>query len=163
MKRTVRKFGGQGGFTMIEIVSVLVIIGIIAAVAIVRMTNTRTYDVISRVEVVKTHLRLAQSRAMNSNQIWGINFSDSSTYSMFNNGNTANVVRLPNQGADNVTIPGGVSITTTTPLIISFDAWGKPYTNAAATAAQSGSRTLTLTKGSDTGSIEIKQNTGYIP
>ena len=41
MKRIVRKFRSQSGFTMIEIISVLVIIGIVSAVVIARMTNPR--------------------------------------------------------------------------------------------------------------------------
>jgi MSHA pilin protein MshC len=146
---------------MLEIISVLVIIGIISAVAIVKMNSTSDYDVISRVEVVKTHLRLAQSRAMNSSRVWGINFSGSSTYSMFNNGNVANVIRLPNQNADNVTLPDGMTVTTG---IVSFNPWGQPYTDAAGTLAQNATRTITLTnKSGDARSISITKNTGFIP
>lgn len=160
MKRTERKISGKGGFTLIEIISVLVIISIIAAIAVVKMSSTSDYDVISQVEVVKTNMRLAQSRAMNSSRVWGINFSSASTYSMFQNGNTVNVVRIPNQGADNVTLPAGMTITTG---IVSFDAWGKPYTDAAGTAAQNATRTLTLTnKSGDYRTISITQNTGFI-
>ncbi len=160
MKKTVRKLREQSGFTMIEIVSVLVIIGIMAAVAITRMTGTKEYELASQVDVVKTHLRLAQSRAMNSNQIWGLNISGNTFYSLFNNANTANVVRLPNQDADNVTLPQGMTITTGT---VSFDAWGRPYSDAAGTIAQIGERTLTISKGGDSRTISITQNTGYIP
>jgi prepilin-type N-terminal cleavage/methylation domain-containing protein len=158
---TLKKMTGQRGFTMIEIISVLVIIAIISAIAVIKMSSTSDYDVISQVEVVKTNLRLAQSRAMNSSRVWGINFSGSSTYSMFENGSTANVVRIPNQGADNVTLPNGMTITTG---IVSFDAWGKPYTDAAGTAAQNVTRTVTLTnKSGDTRNISITKNTGFIP
>ncbi|MEN6422815.1 MAG: type II secretion system protein [Smithella sp.] len=160
MKHSFGKYRGQGGFTMIEIISVLVIIAIVTAVVITRMASTKDYDLAAQTEVVKTHLRLAQSRAMNSSQIWGINISGNTVYSLFNNGNTANVVRLPSQNADNVTLPAGMTITTG---IVSFDAWGKPYTDAAGTAAQSGERTLTLSKGGDSKTISITQNTGYIP
>jgi prepilin-type N-terminal cleavage/methylation domain-containing protein len=161
VKRTLRQIKRQSGFTMLEIIAVLVIIGIISAVAIVRMQSTRDYDVISRVEVVKTHLRLAQSRAMNSSRVWGINYSGTSNYSMFRNGSVTDVVRLPNQNADNVTLPDGMTITTG---IVSFNAWGQPYTDAAGTAAQTATRTITLTnKSGDARSISITKNTGFIP
>jgi prepilin-type N-terminal cleavage/methylation domain-containing protein len=161
VKQKTSKMAGQNGFTMMEIIAVLVIIGIISAVAIVKRSSTRNYDVLSQVEVVKTHVRFAQSRAMSSSQVWGINFSDSSTYALFNNGNAANIVRLPNQNADNVTLINGMTITTG---IISFDAWGKPYTDAAGTAAQTTTRTITLTnKSGDTRTITVAPNTGFIP
>ncbi|MEN6422255.1 MAG: prepilin-type N-terminal cleavage/methylation domain-containing protein, partial [Smithella sp.] len=99
MTHSFGKYRDQGGFTMIEIISVLVIIAIVAAVVIARMASPKEYDLASQAEVVKTHLRLAQSRAMNSSQIWGINISGNTVYSLFNNGNTANVVRLPSQNA----------------------------------------------------------------
>jgi len=161
VKPTLKQIKDQNGFTMIEIISVLVIIGIISAVALARMSSTRDYNVISQVEVVKTHLRLAQSRAMNSSRVWGINISGSSTYSMFDNGNVANVIRLPNQNADNVTLPDGMTITTG---IVSFNPWGKPYTDAAGTAAQNATRIITLTnKSGDARNITITANTGFIP
>ena len=50
---------------MIEIVAVLIILGIIAAVAISRGLSVNDVTAQSEVETLKGHLRFAQSRAMN--------------------------------------------------------------------------------------------------
>lgn len=160
MKKIARQAAGKTGFTMVEIIAVLLILGIVAAVVVSRMDSTGSYDLSSQAEVIKGHLRYAQTRAMNSNQVWGINFSSSTAYSLFQNGSTANRVILPGQDADIVTIPGGVSVTTG---IVSFDAWGKPCTDAAGTTTQSGLRTLTVSKDGATQAIEITPNTGFMP
>lgn len=164
MNKTAGQFKDQGGFTMIEIISVLVLIGIITLVAIVKLTSTNYYNLASETEVVKAHLRYAQSRAINARPVagkaYGINFS-SNSYTYFINGDTTQVRMLPDQNnAGNVTLPRGMSITTG---IVAFDSWGKPYTDAAGTQAQSGSRTLTLSQGSNTSAITITPNTGLVP
>ena len=72
MKYKLDTYRNQSGFTLIEVVAVLIIIGIVAAVAMTRATSTRDYDIISQVEAVKAHLRLAQFRATSSNSAHGV-------------------------------------------------------------------------------------------
>lgn len=149
------------GFTLVEVITVMVIMGIIALFITARYMNTDSVNVNSEAEIVKSHVRYAQSRAMNTNTIWGINILTSSQYSLFQNGNTANVVSLPGQDSVTVTLPAGIAFSATG--VISFDTWGKPHTDAAGTSSQAGSRVITLTKGSSTQNITITQNTGFIP
>ncbi len=49
MKHKLGTYKNQRGFTLIEVVAVLIIIGIVAAVAMTRATSTRDYDIISQV------------------------------------------------------------------------------------------------------------------
>lgn len=86
----------KGGFTMIEVVAVLVILAVVAAVVAVQMSGTSAYDLASQLEVVKGHLRLAQSRAMGSGSDWGITFnSGGTTYYLFQgSAPTTQVLRL---------------------------------------------------------------------
>lgn len=158
-----RRIKGDHGFTMLELIVVFIIIAILASVVAVRVLDTGI-DLIAEAELIKTHLRYAQARAMNSNSIWGINLSGS-TYSLFKNGSVASKVILPSEEVDTRSLPAGVTVET---AIISFDAWGIPHTDAPAadgnelvsgdTEAQ-----LTVSDGSDTKTITITPNTGFIP
>ena len=154
---------GNHGFTMLELIVVFILIAVISAVVAVRVLNT-DIDLITETELIKTHLRYAQGRAMNSNSIWGINLTGS-TYSLFRNGNVANKVSLPSEEVDTRSLPTGVTIEA---AIISFDAWGIPHTNAAATDGNElvtgdTEAQITVTDGSDTRAITITPNTGFIP
>jgi MSHA pilin protein MshC len=144
------------GFTLIEIISVLLVIGILSAVAISRMVfSHQDVDNTARVEKLKTQLRYAQSRAMNTDEIWGIEFSGTS-YHLFNGGNVSNTVHLPGEDSVNISLPSGTSITQT----VSFDKnRGRPCTDAAGTTPATND--ITLNVGGKT--IRIVRNTGYIP
>lgn len=159
----VARHQNRSGFTLVEIIIVILILGIMSAFVAVKFSTISSANLNSSVDVVKSQIRFAQSRAMNTNKIWGINISSTTQYSLFQNGSTADIVTLPGQETSTVTLPAGVAFASASVGIISFDTWGKPYTDAAGTAAQSGSRTISLTLGSDTKSISITQNTGFIP
>jgi len=152
MQQTSRKTINNVGFTMIEIVAVLLILGIIAAVAVSRISDTTAYDLSSQMEVVKAHLRLAQSRAMGSSSPWGINFATTTTYYLFQgNGSTTPVQLL---GEDSATVnlttkKSGLTINSA-PQRITFDAYGSP-----------GTTTVTVT--TNGGNIIVTKNTGFIP
>jgi len=145
------------GFTLIELISVLLIIGIVAAVVVSR-AGTGNNEVIARIEVVKSHLRYAQSRAMNSELIWGIQFS-SSSYWLFKDSNINNKVTFPAEDSDTVNMSSGMSVGTE---IVSFDSWGKPYTDAAGQTSQPNDRTITFLPSLTNHAIIITKNTGFI-
>jgi MSHA pilin protein MshC len=67
------------GFTLIEVVFVLILLGILAAVAVGRQTDTNA-ELVSQTDVIKSHLRYAQSRAMAMEEVWGVNSTGSSYY-----------------------------------------------------------------------------------
>lgn len=152
MRKTRGGTTGKAGFTMIEIVAVLLILGIVAAVVVSRMGNTTAYDLASQIEVVKAHLRLAQSRAMGSSSPWGINIATSTTYYLFQGvGSTTPVQFL---GEDNATVnlltkKSGLTIGSA-PQRITFDAYGSP-----------GETTITVA--TNGGNITVTKNTGFIP
>ena len=63
------------GFTILEVVAVLVILGIISALAVstisINIDDTKRDE---ELNVLKAHLRYAQARAINSDSKWGIKF-----------------------------------------------------------------------------------------
>ena len=151
------------GFTLIEIIAVLIIMGIITAVVVHRVWDFKI-DLIAETELIKTHLRYAQGRAMNTNVIWGISLLGD-TYFLFNNGNVADKVQLPGETSDIRSLASGVNVET---AVISFDSWGIPHTDAAATDGQElttgdTEEEITVSSGGDTKTITITPNTGFIP
>jgi prepilin-type N-terminal cleavage/methylation domain-containing protein len=119
------RLGNNRGFTLIEIIAVLVILAIIAAVVVSRGFSTDTYTLKGTTEVIKTHLRYAQTRAMSTNAVWGINFDTTKTYFLFKNGSTANRVILPGQDSNIVTLPTNAP-SVPSGVLVSFDLFGKP-------------------------------------
>lgn len=152
MKNQAGRVAGKSGFTMIEIVAVLLILGIITAVVVSRMADTTSYDLSSQMEVLKAHLRLAQARAMASSSPWGINFATSTTYYLFQGDGSTTPVQL--LGEENATVDltakrSGLTIGSA-PQRITFDANGSP-----------GTTTVTVT--TNGGNITVTKNTGFIP
>ncbi|MFP4474899.1 MAG: Tfp pilus assembly protein FimT/FimU [Desulfatibacillaceae bacterium] len=152
---------GRAGFTLIELVSVLIVLGVLAAVGVARVPSMKDAEVIARADVVRSHLRYAQIRAMNAETPYGIVFG-SGSYHMFRDGDTsaAGRVRLPGEDAAVVPLPAGMTISTGT---VSFDHWGRPCTDAAANSPQSSDRTLTLSYDGHTRNLTIIQDTGFVP
>ncbi|MEO5359140.1 MAG: prepilin-type N-terminal cleavage/methylation domain-containing protein [Nitrospirota bacterium] len=140
----------EKGFTLIEVVALLVVVGVLAAVVISYSSTPETYQVVSELETLRTHLRYAQLKAMShlNGTTWGISVGGSS-YQLYNNG-AASAIPLPGDTTATHTFPSGVTATTTT---ITFDDWGSPGT---------ADITVTLTKGGYSQSIRVTKNTGFM-
>lgn len=155
----------NSGFTTVEVIAVLIVMAIVTVV-VVSLLGDYKADLIAQTGVIKSHLRFAQSRAMNSNVIWGIEFAGS-TYSLYRDKDGDNTVDndekapLPAEDTDTVTLPPGITVSGAG--IVSFDSWGRPFTDVAAQTPQSGERTITISMGSDTNNLKIIPNTGFIP
>jgi len=164
MKQFAGRSIGQDGFTMIEIISVLVIIGIVSVVLIARMTSPREYDLDSQVETVKAHLRLAQSRAMNSGRSCGIYFNSATTYYLFDNVAPTTPIQMLGEKNDTVDLGTGgrKSVLTITPPA---GTGGRVIFNKFGGLVDSSGNLLTSnmtieTSGKD---IIVTKNTGFIP
>jgi len=107
---------------MVEIVAVLVIVGIIAAIAVSRFTDSGAKEA-AAANSFKVHIRYAQLRAMGDIEPWGIRFSGS-TYILEKNGATAHV-NLPGEDGPEKNL---VNVAITSPAIrVSFaPATGQP-------------------------------------
>lgn len=136
----------QVGFTIMEVVAVLIILGILAAVAISRFGNTQA-DEVAAANTLKTHLRYAQLRAMGDIQTWGISF-DGNSYTLLKDGAQA-TVNLPGENSPTKALTG-VTISPTTTVTFSA-ARGQP-TPANGHTITIGTQTLTIT-----------HETGFIP
>lgn len=151
MKRAGKTHINQQGFTMIEVVMVLIVLAIVSTVIAYRPT-TVSNDLIVQTEILKSHLRYAQIRAMNDTVPWGIRIPNANSYILYKNNATASDI-LPGETAQTHTLPTVVTITSGVSTY-NFDDWGSPGASTL---------TITLSQGATTSSITITKNTGYIP
>jgi MSHA pilin protein MshC len=153
-----KKAADNRGFTLIEVIAVLIILGIIAAVVVSRGMSSQN-DLITQADIVKTHLRFAQLKALaddsTSTSTWGIAFSGTS-YTLYNNGVAASI-NLPGDNGNSHTFPSGVTVADTT---VTFNSWGSPADSSG--TPLTGNTTVTLSQGGVTTTINIANNTGYI-
>jgi MSHA pilin protein MshC len=120
------------GFTIVEIIVVLLLMSILAATLLGRSITSSTIDLNSATDKIRNQLRYAQSQAMKrSDAVWGIQSDGSSQYWLFR--------ATPDSTVD-VVIPGGDYASGSTQISFSnlkanlskftvvFNKIGKPYT-----------------------------------
>ncbi|WDP90809.1 MAG: type II secretion system protein [Desulfobacter sp.] len=153
----------QNGFTIVEIVAVLIILGIITAVAVSRV-SFNSPDLAAQAEAIKAHVRYAQTRAMATDldtantPTWGIQTNAAGTaYWLYDRNN--NRVLLPGAEATTITL-ASLGLTSMTPFNISFNDWGEPFRNNAILAAD---LPISINDGSDSEQFTITARTGFIP
>jgi prepilin-type N-terminal cleavage/methylation domain-containing protein len=159
----------NAGFTLMEVIGVLVIIGVLAAVVLPRMSSTSQFDLISNTDVIKNQLFYAQGMAMKQGTVAGIK-CDGSDYWFFKN-------NLPDLGANQLLLPGEDAITvslsnkkiTLTAFTLFFDFVGRPYTaytdsivNTPVNEAHPLVITVGLLSDPTTTTIRITPETGFI-
>lgn len=174
MLHTMKRFRKSNrGFTMIEIIAVLIVISVLAAALVISGNYAASdYDLELQADILENQLCYAQARAMNSDVIWGIEFNNTTSYSLFkydpDNGKV--FVDLPGEGSSTVVFqdkngtPTGMTFTSEIPTV-SFDSWGIPYTDAAAQTVQNagdGWREIALSYKGGTVNIRITNNTGFV-
>lgn len=145
------RFSNRHGFTLIEIISVLSMIGILGAIVLSLNVADRT-ELSKEADIVRTHLRYARYMALSNDLYsWGIEFSPTS-YSLFKQlGGVTTKVILPGESADTRNLPPGISIVSVT---ITFNEKGSAATSDQIVQISDGS--------GKTEQIIITQNTGFI-
>lgn len=133
---------GEKGFTLVEMIAVLVLLGVVSALLVFRSSSDQT-DVSASADKLKVHLRYAQMRAMNSDVTWGIQFNGGSYSLIRDMTGTPVTERLPGEINSSVSLPSAVTGS------VQFDTWGRP----------SGLNTI----GIGVITITITPDTGFIP
>jgi prepilin-type N-terminal cleavage/methylation domain-containing protein len=156
------------GFTLLEVVAVLILLGILAAVAISRY-STGNASAVAEAEIFKSCLRYAQVRAMGDISTWGIMIDSNSSYSLFTNNPSIKDPVLPGVGSPTRTLPGGVTVSVVGENFI-FDYRGRPVKttgveyqkNAVATwpPPLTADTTVTFT-GDSAVNVVVMQQTGF--
>jgi prepilin-type N-terminal cleavage/methylation domain-containing protein len=156
-----------GGFTLLEIVIVLMIVGIISAIALARVGNDPVM-LSTQVDQLAGDIRYVQALAMTQGQRYRINLSATGyTLTLADAGGT--LVPHPVTGSTAQTNwNSGITIalppTNLPNNLVAFDGRGIPYTDNLATAALAAASTasIMLSKGGVSQSITITPQTGRV-
>jgi prepilin-type N-terminal cleavage/methylation domain-containing protein len=131
--------GARRGFSLAEVVAVLLLIGILAVVAVPRLVNTQS-ELVAAADALVQQLSYARSRAMATTNVWALSYGTASTLTR-----DGTAFPLPDAGTP---LPAGVTIPAGS---ITFDGWGTPV---------GGQRDIALTAGGDTRTVRVWAETG---
>ena len=154
----------ERGVSLVEMIAVLLLMGIVSAMAISRFASVDNMELAAKVSSVRNHIRYAQIMAMKSNDTtWGIR-CDGTDYWIFKT-TTPAVASEPDVADNMVYLPGNdnkkIEMPEMEDFTLYFDKFGIPYTydtgvgDIVAAAAQTiniGSKSLTVT--AETGFVE---------
>ncbi len=146
------KGGVERGFTLIELILVMAIAGILAAVAVPRMVGRNAFDERGFADQLAATVRLAQKLAVSQRTDVFVRLTASDATLCYD---AACAIPAPGPGGEKpytITAPNGVAIAS--PLaVLAFDAGGRPNT-----AAQLDIQI----NGSGTHHVLVEQETGYV-
>jgi len=153
------------GFTLIEVITVLFVLSIVTVVVVSRWTGTDS-ELIGQIEVIKSHLRYAQSKALSTSSNWYVRFETSPSpgqYTLFNSASAKQYfprefLKPEEKGKYPIALKPGISLSAETYIL--FDHLGRPYTGAPPGAQLNAVQTIVT---SSVGNVEVKPETGFIP
>lgn len=149
----------ESGFTIVELVAVMVITGIIAAIAAPRFIGVDAFDARGSYGTLLSALRYAQKTAIAQRKTIyvTVNTTARTVCLGYNNDCSSAVVDPATQAAYSKTLSSNVSIATTA-TSLGFDGLGKPVPNATATISIQNAVVQT----ESTRTITIEAETGYV-
>lgn len=162
----------DAGFTLVELILVLILAGILAAVAIPRFFDRNTFDTRAFGDEAQATVRYAQKVAIAQNRAVFVNFNGGRLALCFDAACTSPVISAtPRQAvavcANNAAwmceaLPANVVITPANQRFY-FNALGRPYNIADVDPVSTFALlTITLTGGGTTRTITIEPETGYV-
>ncbi len=167
----------DGGFTLVEIIAVLLLMSIIAATVLGRAINTQQIDLAGQTDKIRNHYRYAHSMAMKyGDTVWGFRCDNDNPreYWIFRlSVPIADPVNDPNLPANQIRLPGetelkvnltqkGVAMDKFT---IFFDKYGRPYdsyTDETINTPRENPLTVSVVAGTHQRILTITPETGLI-
>jgi|GEM_PF-698566 len=160
-----RRCRSDRGFTLIEIIGVLVILGILAAV-VSHSVDTRQETLSGELDTLKANLRYAQSLGFSQAYlpagsapiVWGINAANN-TYTLQRNGAAQANVFLPGTNSATHTMPSTINISTAS---VHFNFRGVPTDAAGNVSGADTTFTLSFSDGGHSMPATVTRQTGFV-
>ena len=149
----------EAGFTLVELVGVLVLVGLLSVTAISRWDNS-TISLSAQAEQIAGDIRYTQMISMTQGQRFRINFS-SNRYWISNIDDSIQITH-PATNSSDVFLNTGITLNSSNSYLV-FNGNGVPYSTASLPGTTLNSNaTITLTAGSETRSVEVRPETGRV-
>jgi MSHA pilin protein MshC len=154
--------GRPAGFSIFELVVVMLLMSVLAAAVASRSITTADLDLNSATDQLRNRLRLAQADAMKrSPAVWGISYANGDYWLFSSTPSTR--VNFPGVDSDHVRLTNGIGVSGLADIY--FDRIGKPYTaytDPSNNTQLASTLTITVSAGGDTRTITITPETGLI-
>jgi prepilin-type N-terminal cleavage/methylation domain-containing protein len=150
------KTRNRHGFTLLEVLTVVVLIAIFFLVAISALSDHSTVRHIAAGDILASHIRYVQMRSMDTSIHWGIELQNNA-YWMYRSDDIVRKWPFPGEAADAIQIDTDISIVPSS-FQLHFDDWGRPIVNGSEDQL---SLTLTLA-GQPVRNLLIIANTGFV-
>ena len=151
-----------GGFTLIELITVIIILGLLSMFALSRTGSSLGGAELARMAEVRAQLRYLHLRAMKTGQMHGLK-CDATNYWAFSGAEPDNATArldLPGETAALIVLADkGMTMTTFTCF---FDGFGIPYNGVTPTKLAT-AQPITITAGGKSGTLTITPETGHVP
>ena len=181
LKKMKKRYPPNSGFTLLEVIAVLIIVAIVALVVGSRVSRVKS-NLTGRAELLKSHIRYAQSMAMSTDERnWGIRFDAANDqYWLFYCptgqacASGANITSIPGAGptqGQKVDLGAtGIQITGISPAgsqSLSFDNFGTPYhgnlDQVLETLLEDAPFTVELNQSGNSETVRVTPTTGFVP
>ena len=148
----------RSGFTLLEVILVLLLISIFATIAVLRQPSTDV-TLKAQANALKSHIHYAQMRAMNTDTIWGVGYTSNSFW-LFKEAYD-NQHLLPGEGQLSVDLDAkGITLNANGSNRLSFDTWGRSYSDD--TLLLSEPLSIQLSKDGQSETLIITPDTGFV-
>lgn len=145
------------GFTLLELGFILVIIGVLSAIATMSWTDTPA-RLTAEAQRLKTNIRYVQMLSMARHEMYQINFLNSTQYSITET-NGITPVYFPGSNENITTLDTGLTIASSASPII-FNSFGVPYRSVSTPQTRTAMIFITASDGS-TATLTVSPETGY--